>query len=46
MGQKIKVYKKIRKLKSRARLEIVTEMLSLPFWQRVGLAWRIVWRTK
>ena len=46
MSRRVRVYKKIRKVKSAAMMQVITEMLSLPWWHRVKLAWRIVFRTK
>ena len=54
MSQKTKAIKRIRRaidkqreaLKKEAINQIAYEMLTLPFWQRVKLAWRIVWRAK
>lgn len=54
MSQKTRAIKKIRRvvnqrreaLKKEAINQIALEILTLPFWQRVKLAWRIVWRAK
>jgi len=54
MSQKTKAIKKFRRivnkqreaLKKEAVNQIAFEMLTLPFWRRLKLAWRIVWRAK
>lgn len=50
MSQKWKINKKIRRTVRREKealiKQIALEMLTLPFRQRMALAWRIVWRSK